>query len=119
MQLAIVTRRLSTYKHRFRRHLLTALSQLPLKSFGGIEPIACSLDILKLGYYWKVMKSPTDSLAHSILKYRKATFLDFNKGLVHESVLVMTTLYINGTASLLLVLMAATPCPALLTHSIG
>ena len=56
-----------------------------VRLFCGIEPVACRLDILKLRYYWKVLKSPTDSVAHSILQYRKANFLDFNKGLVHES----------------------------------
>ena len=56
-----------------------------VRLFCGIEPIACRIDILKLRYYWKVLKSPTDSLAHSILQFRKVNFLDFNKGLVHES----------------------------------
>ena len=56
-----------------------------VRLFCGTEPIACRLDILKLRYYWKVLKSPTDSLAHTILEYRKINFLDFNKGLVHEA----------------------------------
>ena len=41
--------------------------------------------MLKLRYYWKVLKCPSDSLAHSILVYRKINFLDFDKGLVHEA----------------------------------
>ena len=55
-----------------------------VRLFCGIEPIACRLDILKLRYYWKVLKSPTDSLAHAI-QYRKVNLLGLKKGLVQES----------------------------------
>ena len=76
----------------FQTQTLKALISCPqstspsiVRLFCGIEPIDCRLDILKLRYYWKILKSPTDSLAHSILAHRKANFLDFNKGLVHEA----------------------------------
>ena len=42
-----------------------------VRLFCGIEPIACRTEIMKLRYYWKLIHSPTETVTHQILKYRK------------------------------------------------
>ena len=51
----------------------------------GVEPLACRLEILKLGYFWRILNGPENSIAHKVLTHRKNNFLAFNKGFAHEA----------------------------------
>ena len=55
-----------------------------VRLFCGVEPLACRLEILKLRYFWKVLKGPTDSIPHKILSHRREHFSNSNKGFAHE-----------------------------------
>ena len=56
-----------------------------LRLFCGVEPLACRLEILKVRYYWRILKGPTNTITHKLLRYRKDNFLSFNKGFVHDT----------------------------------
>ena len=62
-----------------------ATSPAILRLFCGVEPLACRLEILKLRYYWRIIKGPTDATTYKLLRYRKDNFLSFNKGFVHDT----------------------------------
>ena len=55
-----------------------------VRLFCGVEPLACRLEILKLRYFWKVLKGRTESIPHKILSHRRDNFSNFNKGFAHE-----------------------------------
>ena len=40
--------------------------------------------MLKLRYFWKVLRGPSESIAHKVLKHRMDNFLGFDKGFAHE-----------------------------------
>ena len=56
-----------------------------VRLFCGVEPLACRLEMLKLRYFWKIMKGPPDSIPHKVIKYRKDRFLGTNKNFAHEA----------------------------------
>ena len=61
-----------------------ATSPAVLRLFCGVEPLAGRLEMLKLRYFWKVLRGPSESIAHKVLKHRMDNFLGFDKGFAHE-----------------------------------
>ena len=61
-----------------------------VRLFCGIEPIACRTEIMKLRYYWKLLHSPTETVTHQILKYRKTNLLEFPKSLSMDAFNICT-----------------------------
>ena len=50
----------------------------------GVEPLESRLDLLKLRYFWKLIKVSKRNLARDVLLYRKENFLSCNKGFCSE-----------------------------------
>ena len=61
-----------------------------VRLFCGVEPIACRTEIMKLRYYWKLLHSPTDTLTHQVLKYRKTNLLAFTRSLAKDAFNICT-----------------------------
>ena len=56
-----------------------------VRLFCGVEPLACRLEMLKLRYFWKTLKTPAGLVTSKILKHRMDNFLEHNKGFAHEA----------------------------------
>ena len=75
----------------FQTQTLKALTNCPratspaiIRLFCGVEPLACRFEILKLRYYWKILKDPAQGIAHQILIHGKNKLLHFKRGIAHE-----------------------------------
>ena len=55
-----------------------------VRLFCGIEPLSCRFDILKLRYFWRILKCTPKGLPCRVLEYRRTNFQKFNKGFAHE-----------------------------------
>ena len=55
-----------------------------VRLFCGTEPLVSRLEILKLRYFWKILKGPANAICFRILKYRRDRFLDSSRGFARE-----------------------------------
>ena len=55
-----------------------------VRLFCGTEPLPCRLDMLKLRYFWKMVKFPADAITFKIFKYRTERLLAISKGFARD-----------------------------------
>ena len=55
-----------------------------VRLFCGTEPLACRLNMLKLRYFWKMVKFPADAITFKIFKYRTERLLAISKGFARD-----------------------------------
>ena len=80
-------KKLEHFQTQALKKLLNCPKHVPpslVRLFAGVEPLACRLDLLKLRYFWKLLKSDKKSLSGFVFKFRRQRFLNSDKGFLHE-----------------------------------
>ena len=61
-----------------------AVSPATVRLFCGVEPLACRFELLKVRYFWRILRGTPGTLPHRLLEHRRANLLNFNRGFAHE-----------------------------------
>ena len=78
---------LEKFQNRTLKKLVSSPKNTPpavIRILTGTMAISSRIDILKLRYFWKLMHSEKDNIAHAVYKHLRKKFLDGEAGYIHE-----------------------------------
>ena len=59
-----------------------------VRLFCGVEPLSCRFEILKLRYFWKILKSRDNTITRRLLEHRRINTSEIGMGFAHDAHLI-------------------------------
>ena len=86
-ELTAHAKKLEHFQTQLLKRLLNCPRHVPptiVRLFSGVEPLTARLDLLKLRFFWRLLKTKKLSVSKTVYDFKKKRFLSSSKGFLHE-----------------------------------